>query len=218
MKGLWLKDMKLLKNQKSFLAVIAAISIGFLLSGQNPSSVVSYMMVMCSILVISTIAYDEQNNGLAFLLVLPVSRKQYVREKYALGIGLMLAAIVAGEILSVLVSLIKPSVYEKEGWIVVLLASVLMAVLIQSVTIPIQLKFGAEKSRIAMLVAIGCVALAAYLVVKIADSRHMDVGMGIVQLVQNDRILFVGCGLIVAALLMGVSYAASLQIMKKKQF
>ena len=49
--------------------------------------------IVTAIFAITTISYDEFDNGLAFLMTLPVTRKQYVAEKYLLGAGLTLSLI-----------------------------------------------------------------------------------------------------------------------------
>lgn len=218
MKGLWIKDMKILKNQRSFFVVIAAVCAGFLLTGQSVFSVISYAAVMFSILVITTIGYDEQNNGMGFLLALPVSREMYVLEKYLLGLLLPVAAIAAGAVLSSLFSLMRSSAYETGEGLSAMLVSLLAAVIIQAVTIPIQLKFGAEKSRIAMLVAAGCMVLVGYIAISAVRWQGMDLEAASMWIAQASPVLFLVCGAAAVVILMGISYLISLRIMKRKQF
>ena len=58
MKGLLIKDFKLLKNQKQFFVVIGVISIMLLLTNENPSFTITYTTMMFSMFTMSTISYD----------------------------------------------------------------------------------------------------------------------------------------------------------------
>ena len=90
MKGLLIKDWKLLRNQGGyfstvFLIVILIMSIG---SVSTTGFMISYMTFLFSVFVLSTLSYDSHDNGMAFLMSLPVERKTYVKEKYLFAIFL----------------------------------------------------------------------------------------------------------------------------------
>ena len=74
MKGLYIKDFKLMMNQKMFFIVIAAMAIFFAVTQTNIFFVISYATFIAAMFVISSISYDEFNNGNAFLFTLPVTR------------------------------------------------------------------------------------------------------------------------------------------------
>lgn len=81
MKGLLIKDWKLLlRNQKSFLVIMSVMMVLYMAIG-NPVFVISYTPMLCVFVALSTITYDMFDNGAAFLFSLPFSRKDYVREK-----------------------------------------------------------------------------------------------------------------------------------------
>ena len=82
MKGLLIKDFMLLKNQKSFFIIIVAAAIGMSTLMENSSFIIGYIAVIGSLFTLSTIRYDEFDNGNAFLYTLPITRKDYVYEKY----------------------------------------------------------------------------------------------------------------------------------------
>ena len=68
MKGLLIKDFKLMKNQKNFLFVIfIGATASMLLSGFS-SFLMGYFPFICSFFVLSTISYDEFDNGNAFYI------------------------------------------------------------------------------------------------------------------------------------------------------
>ena len=71
MAGLLEKDIRLLWGTKQTLVILFAIAVA---------------------VAISTIAYDEMDHGYQFLLTLPINKKTYVREKYLLCAGGVVAA------------------------------------------------------------------------------------------------------------------------------
>ena len=68
MKGLYIKDFKLMMNQKMFFIVIAAMAIFFAVTQTNIFLLISYATFIAAMFVISSISYDEFNNGNAFSL------------------------------------------------------------------------------------------------------------------------------------------------------
>lgn len=80
MKGLMVKDLRLLANQKQFFLIVVFMSVMLIISGQNMFFIVSYGTMICSFFTISTINYDEFNNGYEFLFTMPISRWGYVFE------------------------------------------------------------------------------------------------------------------------------------------
>ena len=89
MKGLLIKDGRLMITQGKTLLGIAVFMIvcSFLQGDSFPQFAASYSIMMTTIFTISTVSYDEYDNGIKYLLVLPVERRTYVKEKYCFGIG-----------------------------------------------------------------------------------------------------------------------------------
>ena len=80
MKGLLIKDFKLMKNQKNFFFIMIFIAAAMLFAEFESTFVVSYFTMIASMFVLSTISYDEYDNGYAFLFSMPFSRTSYVKE------------------------------------------------------------------------------------------------------------------------------------------
>ena len=72
MKGLLLKDWKLLKNQRNLFVAVGAFAVFFCMMDQNLGFVVGYVTFVCAMTVLSTVTYDEFNNGNVFLFTLPL--------------------------------------------------------------------------------------------------------------------------------------------------
>lgn len=94
MKGLLIKDLKLIMTQKLLIFIVGGVSCYLLVTGKAEFGM-SYMAFILAILVINTINYDDHDNGMSFLLTFPISRKIYVIEKYLLGMILIAAAMAA---------------------------------------------------------------------------------------------------------------------------
>ena len=84
MKGLLIKDFKLMKMQKNFFLMMIAIVIAISFFQNEISFPLGFLPFVISLFSLSTISYDEFDNGNAFLFSLPISRKDYVKEKYLL--------------------------------------------------------------------------------------------------------------------------------------
>lgn len=152
MKGLLIKDFLLMKNYKQVMLFMLIIGI---FVGMNDISFASgYILVFVSILSMSTITYDEANHGLNTLFTLPISKSDYVKEKY------LFSLIITG-IGFVLVSIL--SCFSKSGFveIVTILST---SLLLLSISLPFQLKEGNEKGRIVLFVVVfGCTFLFVFL-------------------------------------------------------
>lgn len=218
MKGLLIKDLKFLKNQKIFLIVVLAISIYFFVTGENTSFVLGYASAMFATLAISTLNYDEQDNGMSYLLTFPISRKMYVLEKYLFG-GLMavVTVFVEGLFISGLVAA-KSMFYSFEEIAMYLSAALLIPIVMLSVMLPILIKFGAEKGRVAMLAVLGIVIAAGYSIKMVVDILGIDILAKMDQWMQADTAITVAGIIVFAAGLFVVSYMISMAIMKRKQF
>ena len=149
MTGCLIKDLMLIKNQKQFLVIIGVIGLMMLIIYDNPSFVFGYLTVMLSFLPITTLAYDDAENGAAYLFSLPVTRRGYVAEKYLFSIGftLVTGAVVYGVVW--VGCLLKRYSIQAEEMGMLLLASLSISVLFLATAIPVQIRFGSERSRIA---------------------------------------------------------------------
>lgn len=212
MKGLLIKDFALIKNQKQFIGVMLIMVLVFLIAQDKSSFVIGYAIVMSSSLALTTISYDEFNNGTAFLFTFPFFRKDYVLEKYIFG-SLMIG--IASVLMTILVSVL--SVVRGQGNDMIV-ENVLTAVLTMAITIgilalslPLQFKFGAEKSRMALMGVIAGVFLVVYWL-SLAGKDLKDV----------FSVLPVGAyvagGIIIEILLLIISYKISVKIIENKEY
>ena len=82
MKGLLIKDFKLIKMHRNYFAMIIAIAFVISLLTEDTTFMLGFISFITSMFTISTISYDEFDNGNAFLFTLPIDRKKYAAENY----------------------------------------------------------------------------------------------------------------------------------------
>ena len=69
MKGLFVKDIELMKQQKQFFILVVVMEVILNLAGSGSVSFATgYFTFVTAIFAITTISYDEFDNGLAFLM------------------------------------------------------------------------------------------------------------------------------------------------------
>ncbi len=218
MKGLLIKDFKLLKGQKQFFVVIMCMMILFLATYSSYSFVISYMTIMMGVLTLTTISYDEYENGLGYLFTLPVSRKQYVKEKYLFSFITTVSGLGVVSVTTIIVSGVRHVEFSAKEWLMAVFASFLIVAVFLSLLIPIQLKVGADKSRVAMMIVYGGVFLTAYVGMKVCDTLGIDWKAWINRVNMLEPAVIVSALVVICGAIMGISYAFALRFMRKREF
>lgn len=219
MKGLILKDLYFMLQQKKMLLIPLCIFIPFVLQGAASAPfVISYMTLFGGILAISSLSYDDYDGSMGFLLTLPVTRKEYVFEKYIFSLGgsLLFWAV------ATLIYLVLYASERAETLIVGLVLS-LMLTGFQMIMLPVQLKYGGDKGRMVLIGIVAFIMIGAY-GLKMIGERLLD--MSLVVLVENmiEKIasagIWVAGGVILAiwCIALVISIAVSTKIMEKKEF
>ena len=134
----------ILKGQKQFFASVLVVTFVFLMTNTSFSFVISYITVMTGMLTLTTISYDDHENGMGYLFTLPISRKGYVQEKYLFGFMTTMPVLAAVSAAAFLVSRVRHIDFTAEEWTGAVLGSLLVITVMLSLLIPIELKFGTE--------------------------------------------------------------------------
>ena len=213
MKGLFVKDLKLMMLQKNFLLLILAIVIGMMIFTDDVIFPLGFLSFIVSLFTVSTISYDDFDNGNAFLFTLPITRNHYVSEKYFLGLLLGCMAWVLATVLVIKDTLPITDLVQSSLMILPIM------IVVQAIMLPFQLKFGGDKGRIAMIGAFGGLAVITLVIVKGAEAIF---NIDLVSLLDNMPTVSMGVliaiAIIIALLMLLVSMKISLSIMNKKEF
>ena len=218
MKGLLIKDGKLMLGQKSFLGLAALMGIVYLGIYSDPTFAIMFVTIMCSIFSVSTLTYDEHENGMAYLFTLPIRKKDYVLEKYVFYI---MSTVITGGVMFVLAWIavwIRGLGTSWEDLCVGMLSAWFVSTILVSYMIPASLKFGIEKSRIVMGSAMAAIFLLVYLAIKISKSGNTDAKRFMQALGNMSDGTVVLMLLIIAVAVIVISMIIAMKVIKKREF
>lgn len=222
MKGMLIKDFRLLKNQGkslSLMLLVVAIFMNFI-TDVGPAFIVGYITIIFSLFTATTISYDEFDNCYLFIMTLPVTRKKYVNEKYVFALLSIVCTWVLGTVLGTILLLVQPAAeMNAVDWLGSCIGYIFAAWICVSIMLPIRLKFDSEKSRYANFIMIAVVFIAEFLVSSVIDYLPMSIveaGKEWFYGLSAGGVLGIAGGITVAAVI--ISYLCSQHIMAKKEF
>lgn len=218
MSGLLEKDFCLLKSNRKTLVLFLALAVVISLS-QTDTFILGYFPFLMIIMLTGTISYDEMDNGFPFLFTLPVDRKIYIREKYLLCIVGTIGSFLIAWILYFAALIVNGApdasgkLLESVGMFPVFLTIFFLAI---AVTVPIQVKYGAEGSRIVLAGICFLGAGVILFVHKAAGDAALEKITSFSEMLEKTSGKIGVFAVSIAALL--ISYGISVRVMEKKEF
>lgn len=218
MKGLLVKEFRFMLGQKSSFLIFVALGLFFLLTGEDVSFGIMYTMIFASIFAASSITYDSHENGMAFLLTLPIQKKGYVIGKYlfALAVIVSMGAIMCAMALGC--NAFGGMAFEGDAIIESLVMAFTAAIVMISLMIPIYIIFGAEKARIAIMVIAG-IGFASYFILSRYASDSLAKLSGV--LAKLESLSDLQSGLLITGIIvviLAVSIIISMIGLEKKEY
>lgn len=217
MAGLIEKDIRILLQRKQVIVLfmVIAIILGFSMGG---TFVVGYTTFCILILAVSTISYDEFDNGFSFLMTLPVTRQIYVMEKYILCAICGVVAWVFSLVICICENQYKQTIVVTEDLFIEAVIMLPAVLLVMDMMIPVQLKYGSEKSRVVMITIIGIVMVAGIGVKKVVETLDLPLALLFEKLQGiTDMQMLIGCIVFTIAATL-LSLAISVKIINNKEF
>lgn len=153
MKGLLIKDFRLLKGQVHFLLIVTVCVIVFMING-NEAFGVAYVCSMVALLSLTTVSYDEYENGSAFLFTLPITKKDYVKEKYLFAGILLLIGLIVSMIMWYITAVIKTGNIAWDDWMSCCIGGVTAGLMMTSGTVKVWTR--KRKNCVSYNSVIGC--------------------------------------------------------------
>ena len=162
MKGLLLKDWYMVKTycRTYLLIAVAFIALSFL--SDNNMFFVFYPCLLCGMIPVNLLAYDERSRWTQYSGTLPYTKTQIVSGKYLIGLFAQLAILIATGVGQV----VKMSVagdFVFGNFAVLMLLLLIVSTLSSSICLPFVFKLGVEKGRTAYYIMIGFVCGASVL-------------------------------------------------------
>ncbi|MBE6117682.1 MAG: ABC-2 transporter permease [Erysipelotrichaceae bacterium] len=170
MKGLLIKDaLLILRNKRSFTTLMLVCLIFGFSMGDNVPFVLCYTATVFGVLALGTVSYDEFDNGYPFLMSLPFERKTYAVEKYVFSLLFELAGLLVGLLVCVLAAAVRGFAIEPLETALFALVSFPLLIMIMSMLIFVQLKYGPERSRLVMFLFYGIILAGMAIVSRFKD-------------------------------------------------
>ncbi|WKY43838.1 ABC-2 transporter permease [Eubacteriaceae bacterium ES2] len=214
MKGLMIKDfINLQTTLKRLLPIMALWMVIFLPNGN--ATFFGVLIMMMTMMVVTTISYDDLAKWDSYALTMPVSRKEVVTSKYVVmllldGLGVAMALIVG----LIGVMILKNSSWEEMLAVLVIIASI--GLIAGSTMLPLIYYFGTEKARIIIiLVAMVPTGLVLLLSGMLSEQQWQwltNIGADI-----SLSMIIIGLA-VFSAFYVACSYMISKRIYEKKEF
>lgn len=220
MKGLLIKDLKLMKNNgKNLLLVFLIIGTMMAIMTKELYAAVGYVTFIFTLFTVSTISYDEYDNGYPFLFTLPITKRQYVNEKYVFVLIMTAISFFIGMI-SVVVQFFLLTPKESLTELILMYGVYTITVLIlNDIMIPLKLKFEGEKGRFVIPIVFGGTMVAALIIGKLAGMLSKTLKEKFILSVSNIGEYEIAAIVIAAAVVVTiVSWLWSRRILEKKEF
>lgn len=209
MKGLFVKDLRILLRRKQQLLIFAVVCaiIGFSIDG---SFIVPYATILMGTFAMGTLGFDEYDNGFPFIFSLPTTIKKYVTEKYLFCLLAELVGFIVGVAIYFIASKTKGITLQVEDLLVISTAIPIGLVFIAG-SLLIQMKYGMEKSRTIMFVVYGIMFGGIALIVKFLPAEKMASLDSLSPAAVSSGLIVIG------AIVYIVLYMISLKIMQNKE-
>lgn len=219
MKALFIKDIRIvLKQQRVLICAFFAVITILAFATDNSMYAVAFVLFLVPTMMLTTISYDTFENGMSYIMSLPVSVKDYVAEKYILTVASSLIFnIMATILINVVLSIGKGVGIMPLELIVNAMLAQFMVLIYISLVLPVDIRFGTDKGMIIvvlMAVVIGAVGpmlgninVDSGLMYKLSEAEITSVPV-------NQALLLMSVGGVFAI----VSYFVSVKLMKQMEY
>ena len=150
MKALFIKDIRIvLKQQRVLICAFFAVITILAFATDNSMYAVAFVLFLVPTMMLTTISYDTFENGMSYIMSLPVSVKDYVAEKYILTVASSLIFnIMATILINVVLSIGKGVGIMPLELIVNAMLAQFMVLIYISLVLPVDIRFGTDKGMI----------------------------------------------------------------------
>ncbi len=156
MKGLLLKDWYMMRKYCRYYLILG---IGFLLLSMMDTSnmfFVFYPCLLCGMIPVNLLAYDERSRWVQYSGTLPYTRAQIVSGKYLIGLSAQTAMLLLTGAAQGIRMSIDSSIHG-DDILVVMLLLLIASTVTSSITLPFIFRLGVERGRTAYYVMVGLI-------------------------------------------------------------
>ena len=156
MKGLLLKDWYMTKKYCRAYLLIAVVFVAVSFFSDGDMFFTFYPCLLCGMIPVNLLAYDERSRWIQYSETLPYSRAQIVSSKYLIGLMAQMAMLlVTGIVQGIRMSI--GGTLRLDEFSMLMLLMLIISTLSPSICLPFVFKLGVEKGRIAYYLMVGMV-------------------------------------------------------------
>lgn len=215
MRGLIVKDYCLMMQRGSLMLLYLLMAVIFSFTMES-SFTVSYLSMLGGFLAISTLSYDEADNGYPFLMTLPITAKTYAIEKHVFAGMIEGFFWIFAVVLQALHALVRQDTQQFLAELPVYVTFLLVFLILISVLLPIELKFGVEKSRIVLLVLAGLIMFAVFVGAKVLSP--LTTRLSGLDLSWISGPMLAAGAVLLTAVIIAICVACSVHVMEHKEY
>lgn len=207
MKGLLLKDIYMMAKYCRAYLLIAILFIAISFAGNDNMFLVFYPCIMCGIIPVNLLGYDERSRWLSYSETMPYTKAQIVSAKYLIGLGAqMVMMVITGGAQAI--RMIIQGEGQIETFMVMLMLLLIISLMSSAISLPFMFKLGVEKGRMAYYIMVGVVCAGS-----VISSRLLS--GGIQAEISSNGILPLLCLVIIG--LYALSWYLSIVFYKKRE-
>ncbi len=216
-KGLMIKDLLQLKSYKRTLLVFILVFVATSLTQEKTKDLLVVMMTLgFGMFSIATFSYDEMAKADRYILTFPLTKKEVVKAKYSL----VITSTIVGSIIGMIINIILSLSLQKEMPNLLELVSLAMGAIfgigiVEAIQIPFIYKYGAEKGRIQIFIAIAIIAFVLGGIIWIGEKYGINwMGNSMVEMFSKILPIILIASI---AIIYFISYKISCKIYKRKE-
>ena len=219
MKALLMKDLRLVfRQQRATMFMFMAVVLLIIGATQNPMFGILYTVFLLPSFLVSTIASDTFDNGMSYILALPVSVKDYVLEKYLLIMGGSLLVNLLATGLTACIQILKNGTMDIAELLICAFTAQSIVLVYSAVILPVNMRYGTEKGRIILIImaiVIGALLGGTGGLAETKDEKVLSLIRGMYPLGVVELLLLVVVICVIIGLL---SFAVCVKWMEKKEY
>ena len=156
MKGLLLKDIYMAVKYCRMYLIITAVFIALSFGNNENMFMLFYPCMMCGMIPVNLLAYDERSKWIVYSQTMPYTRKQIVCGKYLIGLGVQVVVLILTGVAQ-MIQMNLNGVFDPGQFFATMIVLFIASLVVSSATFPFIFKLGVEKGRMAYYVMIGLV-------------------------------------------------------------
>jgi len=157
MKGLLLKDFYMAVKYCRAYLLLAVVFIAVSFAGDDNLFFIFYPCLLCGMIPVNLLAYDERSKWLQYCDTLPYTRAQIVSGKYLIGLFAQLAILlIMGAVHAIRMSI--DGIFYPGEFLSMMMGLLMLSLIASSISLPFMFKLGVEKGRLAYLIMVGVIS------------------------------------------------------------